>query len=171
MRVLLLVPSVLCVVLANSSMSQNSVESRATLLGLNGVAILVDSLAAQIEDKGITHKVLRVEVERCLLRAGIPVLNRNGAEPTVGDPILYLAVTTVFDEGVQQCTYGISLELTQPVRLDRQLEGDAFLATTWSVSGVGIYGHGWRDAIIQDVVNFTDEFIDAYITANANIAE
>jgi hypothetical protein len=146
--------------------AQNSEVSRATLVGLPGVSVYVDSLAQHLVDRGMTEDVFRVEVERRLIESGLKVLIPavDGAVP--GNPVLYLGITTVFEEGIERCQYGIRLELTQTVRLERNPGHAVFHVPTWSVGGIGIYQTGWRDALIDDVLGFTEQFIVAFYEAN-----
>lgn len=150
---------------------QNSAETRATLADLPGVAIHVARLAVDIESLGITSGVLRVEVERRLKASGLTVLHPDVQEPVPGDPTLYLDVTAVIEDPPDQISYAIRLELTQTVRLDRDASFQIFHVATWSVGGVAVYAKGWRRAIIEDVVGYTDEFVSAYFAANPTLTD
>jgi hypothetical protein len=114
----------------------------------------------------MTEDVFRVEVERCLKENGVKVLNPAVDDIEQGNPILYLDITTVFEEGIERCQYGIRLELTQTVRLERNPGHAVFHVPTWSVGGIGIYQVGWREALIDDVVGFTEQFVEAFYQAN-----
>ncbi|MDH3215231.1 MAG: hypothetical protein OEN01_02935 [Candidatus Krumholzibacteria bacterium] len=167
MKALLCLSSIaLLVVLLDPASAQNSAETRATLIDLAGVSIYVEPPAKALEEKGMTDFVLEVEVERRLKEAGVPVLDFDIQDPPPGMPTLYLEVTAVIDEAVEQISYAIRLELTQSVRLERDPTSDGLYAPTWSVGGVGVYAKGWREAIIDDVLSYTDQFINAYFSAN-----
>ncbi|UCG51296.1 MAG: hypothetical protein JSW58_14040 [Candidatus Latescibacterota bacterium] len=157
--------------IAGRSGGQNTEVTRATMVGLPGVTIYVDSLSQALVERGMTEDVFKVKVELRLLEAGVKILNPAIDEPAPGNPTLYLDITTVFDEAVEQCLYGIRLELTQTVRLERNPGLAVFNVPTWSVGGVGIYSGEWRDAMVEDVLNFTDEFIDAFVTVNPVVEE
>jgi hypothetical protein len=146
--------------------AQNSDVSRATLVGVPGVTVYVDSLAQHLVVRGMTEDVFRVEVERRLMESGIKLLNPaiDGAVP--GNPVLYVDITSVFDEAIQQVHYSIRVELTQTARLERNPGFAVFNVPTWSVGGIGFYGTGWRDAMINDVLGFTEQFIGAFFEAN-----
>jgi hypothetical protein len=133
---------------------------------LPGVQIYVEPMSKDMEEKGMTDFVLSVEVERRLKEAGVAILRPEVDDPTPGSPMLYLTVTTVFDELVEQCAYAIRLELTQTVHLDRDPDSTLDNVATWSVGGVGVYSKGWHQAIIDDVLGYTDQFIEAYFTTN-----
>ena len=152
------------------SHGQNSASSRATLTDLPGVTIYVEPMAKQMEEKGMTDFVVGVEVERRLKEAGVTILDPEQDEPpVVGSPTLYLTVTAVFDDLVEQCAYSIRLEVTQTIHLERDPHATVEHVPTWSVGGIGVYAKGWREAIIDDVVGYTEEFIEAYFTANPNL--
>ncbi|MEJ2719529.1 MAG: hypothetical protein P8181_00115 [bacterium] len=152
--------------ISTQTRGQNSEVSRATLVGLPGVMVYVDSLAQHLVDRGMTEDVFRVEIERCLRENGVKLLNPAVDGEVPGNPILYVGITSIFQEGLERVHYGIRVELTQTVRLERNPGLAVFNVPTWSVGGIGFYGVGWRDAMISDVVGFTQQFIDAFYTAN-----
>jgi hypothetical protein len=171
MRAIHAVLILLSLVLTAPSRGQNSPESRATLAGLQGVVVYVDTLSSELPLKGITRDVLRLKVESGLREAGIPVFHSPLKAPLPGDPVLYLGVTTIFDEIERGCVCGIRLELTQTVRLHRNPGYVVFGVPTWGVGGVARYTKAWRDEMIEDVAAFTSEFIDAYYRANPVVGE
>ena len=157
------------VVLSSPAVAQNTAESCSTMVGIPGVAIYVDSLSVEMIDKGMTETVFAVEIERILLESGIPVLHPEVKEKdqnVPGNPVLYVGITTVFQFGDTQCLYGIRVEFTQTVRLERNPGYVVEHVPTWSVGGIGIYQTGWRDALIDDVLGFTEQFIVAFYEAN-----
>jgi len=148
------------------SLGQNSAESRATLSGIRGVVVYIDTLSADMPLMGITRDVLKLKVERRLRDAGVTVLEVPLKERVAGDPLLMLGVTTVFDDRDRKCICSLRLEFTQTVRLDRNPGYVVFGVPTWSVGRVGLYTNRWREEMIEDVNSLTDEFIDAYYRAN-----
>jgi hypothetical protein len=147
-------------------LGQNSAESRATLSGIRGVVVYVDTLSPALPQKGITRDVLKLKVERCLRDAGVPVLEAPLKERVAGDPVLMLGVATVFDDEGRRCACSLRLEFTQTVRLERNPGHVVFGMPTWSVGRVGLYTNRWREELIEDVYLLTDEFIDAYYRGN-----
>jgi hypothetical protein len=145
---------------------QNSPGTRASLADIPGVSIHVEPVTKEMEEKGMTDFVFSVEIERHLKDAGVTVLNPEFDDPVPGSPVLAVAVTTVIDEYIEHCAYAIRLELTQTIQLERNPESIIEHVPTWSVGGVGVHGKGWREAIIDEVGGYTDEFIDAYFAAN-----
>ena len=169
MRVFFGLLFVLGVVLATPSFAQNNAPSCSTMVGVPGVAIYVDSLSVEMIEKGMTEGVFAVEIERLFLEAGVPVLRPDVNEEdreVPGNPVLYVGITTVFQLGGAQCLYGIRVEFTQTVRLERNPEHIVEHVPTWGVGGMGVYASGWRDAILEDVQEFTRQFIAAYAKAN-----
>jgi hypothetical protein len=139
------------------------------MVGIPGVAIYVDSLSVEMIDKGMTETVFAVEIERILLESGIPVLHPEVKEKdqnVPGNPVLYVGITTVFQLGDTQCLYGIRVEFTQTVRLERNPGYVVEHVPTWSVGGIGVYAAGWREAILDDVGEFTRQFADAFAKVN-----
>ncbi len=169
MRVLFGLLLVLNVALTTPSFAQNTAASCSTMVGVPGVAIYVDSLSIEMIEKGMTERVFAVEIERLLLEAGVPILRPDVNEEDIevpGNPVLYVGIMTVFQLGGTQCHYGIRVEFTQTVRLERNREHIVDHVPTWGVVGMGVYSAGWRDAILDDVGEFTRQFIDAYAKAN-----
>jgi len=137
-----------------------------SLAGLPGVAIFVEPVAKDLEETGMAAFVFRVEIERRLKEAGVRVLNLEYDDPVDGDPTLYLVVTAVVDEYVEHCAYSIRLELTQTVRLERNPDLAVVGVPTWSTGGVGVQGKGWRQAMMDDVGGYVDQFIDTFERTN-----
>lgn len=165
-RIIIALVAFVCVGSTTASWAQNSAVTRATMLGLPGVSIYVDSLSSEMVEKGMTRSVFKMKILLRLQEAGIPVLNLEVDEPVPGSPTLLLSITTLFDDVIDQCTYNIRLELTQTVRLERDPFFIVENVPTWSVGGIGVYASGWRDAMVEDVLGFTDQFVNAFVEAN-----
>jgi hypothetical protein len=148
------------------SRGQNTPESRATLGGIRGVVVYIDTLSSGMPQRGITRDVLKLKLGRYVRDAGIPVFEVPLEERIPGDPVLLLGVTAVFDEANRKCVCSVRLEFTQTVRLDRNPGYVVFGVPTWSVGRVGLYTNRWREELIEDVYTLVDEFIDAYYRAN-----
>jgi hypothetical protein len=148
------------------SRGQNSPESEATLAGIGGVVVYVDTLSSDMPQRGMTREVLRLKVVRRLRDAGVPVVDVPIQGRIPGDPMLILGITTLFDELNRKCVCSLRLEFAQTVRLDRNPGYVVFGVSTWSVGYVGLYTKRWREELIEDVYSLTDEFVDAYYRAN-----
>lgn len=146
--------------------AQNTPETRATLAGLEGVAMQVVPVPVDLADRGITTMVLAVEVERVLKEGGVPINYPVPPDTVAEGPYLSLEVVALLDPYVDQVVYSIRLEFVQAVVLDRDETHRVYSAPTWSVGGTGVYSDGWRQAIIDDVVAFTGQFVEAYNLAN-----
>jgi hypothetical protein len=148
------------------------VDDPFVLMGLNGVHIYVEPVPPELVEKGITDEVLSAPVELRLLEAGIPVLvpSPEGGLPP-GTPTLYLQVTAFTGEFTEDCVYVIRLELMQEVRLARDEQTPVFYAATWGAGGIGFGESKWRNALIEDVAGFTDQFIEEYAVANPQTDE
>ena len=169
MRVLFGLFLVLSVVLTTPSFAQNTAPSCSTMVGVPGVAIYVDSLSVEMIEKGMPEGVFVAHIEKLLVEAGVPILHpdvKDEDREVPGNPVLYVGITTVFQLGRMECLYGIRVEFTQTVRLERNREHIVEHVPTWGVGGMGVYAAGWRDAILDDVGEFTRQFIDAYAKAN-----
>jgi len=159
--------SIVIVLLGGQAYGQDTPESRSRLSALSGVYISVDSLSLEMEDRGMTTDVIHAHVEKTLRQFGVPVLlpDAEGGIDTT-QPVLYIGITALLEPGIEQCAYAIRVELTQSVKLDRSDLSAPFYAATWSSGGVGFFRRGWRQAIIDDVIAYTEVFADAYLLAN-----
>lgn len=163
--------ALLCL-LVGQTHGKNTADTATTLTGLDGVYIFVEPLAPEAEERGITDVVLGAEVELRLREAGIPVLYPTpDGRQALGTPTLYLQVTALVGEHIDECVYAIRLELTQDVRLAHAEDAPAFPAATWGIGGVGTAGREWRQALIDDVIGFTDQFVESYVAVNPRAGE
>ncbi|MGA2267560.1 MAG: hypothetical protein ABSH44_03720 [Bryobacteraceae bacterium] len=137
--------------------------TRKSLKGLKGVNVLVEPLEAEVEQGGLTKTSIQTDVELRLRQAGITVLTdaENLAAP--GSPYLYIVVLTFRGP---QYNYSIGVELCQSVRLERDPSIQIFGATTWSVAGIGGVSRNNPRAIRDDIKDYVDMFINAYLSVN-----
>jgi len=159
---------IVCLLAAAPSRAQNSLETQATLAGIAAVHIVVEPTSPQLDAAGITAGVLQAEVHRQLKHAGITVL-RPSEEALAGNATVYVNVTAVMDDTIELVTYSVRLELQQLVRLERDPKTEEMFAPTWGVGGVATHLKGWRTALVDDVLGYTEEFIDAYFEANPDV--
>jgi hypothetical protein len=162
---------ILAPVWTGSSPGEETPAQGGTLAGIQGVYVYVEPLDTDVENKGVTHKVISSEVELRLRRAGINVIRYESPDSIPGTPTLYVQVNALADEYIEQCSYAIRLELTQVVHLERNSGLAPFHAPTWGVGGIGIHLKGWRRALIDDVISYVDQFIDDYYLANPDLTE
>jgi len=139
--------------------------SRATLVGLPGVDVVVEQIADDAQGDGLDTLQVRTDVEVKLRQAGIRVLSKEEWLSTAGRPYLYVNIQTVKNK---QSVYAFSarVELRQSVTLVRQPSLRQLL-TTWSTPGyIGTAGSQKLATLRDDVRDLTDQFINAYLAAN-----
>jgi len=152
--------------LAAPSHGENSAPAPSTLAGLRGVRVEVVHLAPEVEDKGITPFVVAAEVESRLKDSGVPVFASGAPELAPGLQTLYVEVNVMLDAYSDSCTWAVRMDLMQAVRLERSMDSQAVMASTWSTGGVAFVTKEWRRAVLDDVVAYTDQFIAALAAAN-----
>lgn len=158
---------ILIVLLVNvPSHSQDSVDTRTTMTGMPGVMLDVVPMSPEMEERGITAFVVSAAVEQRLKEAGVPVLQPGTPETAPGLQTLVVEVIALVDPYSDRCTWAVRLDLSQAVRLERQPDATAVMASTWSIGGVGYQEKDWRKGLIDDVVAYTDRFIEAFAAAN-----
>ncbi len=144
-------------------LAQDAEITRATLVGLNGVAVNV-GVDPDAERVGLRQSTFRTDVEVKLRQAGIRVLTNTEVSDTPGAPVLQLNVHTLESKSGFY-PFHIELKLWQVARLVRD-PSIVSAAITWNVSGGGIAGSE-RLSFIRDVVrDKVDQFINAYLAAN-----
>jgi hypothetical protein len=148
---------------ASESRTQDVDITRATLRGLRGVGVLVESLDPDVERAGLTTLQLQTAVEGQLRKAGIPVFTTEERLRVPGKPFVYVHVHVVL-RSYALATYFIRVELNQRA----SLETDALLTTvsTWSVGLQGTIDKarlGTLDDVVRDAV---DQFITAYFSVH-----
>lgn len=152
------------------AVGQNTEESRATLSGIGAVSLYIDSLSVELVDAGITPYVINADLVRILKEQGIAVVDENTpAEP--GSPTLYIEVVAALQDSPEIVAFSIRLELMQAVLLERSPDLESRLVSTWSTGGLVLYGKGWREALLADVVIYAEEFAEAYWESNPDRLE
>ena len=140
-------------------------STRATLRGLPGVYVSVDSISADARSDGLFASQIQTDVELRLREAGIRVLTFDEAGATRGSGSLWVEVSTVHP---LQALYGysIGLNFTQGVRLERN--GLYTAAATWSALGVlgTVDGGRLSETVRKSVRDLVDQFINAYLSVN-----
>lgn len=138
-----------------------------TLVGLKGVAVLVEALPPQIERPGLTYDQIQSNIELRLRKAGVKVLGRE-LNDTPGWPTLYVRVGLVSGSG--HCAYSTHVALQEQVTLARGFKTYSSIWEADSVGGiVGIVGDIKTGNIMQiwkEVRDGVDIFINDYLAAN-----
>jgi hypothetical protein len=150
------------------SWAGDSELDRATLRGLQGVDVIVENLTPEVERAGLTARQLQTDVELRLRKAGIPVLTSAERVKVPGKPVLYIYLHVVPRPDERLTAYSITVELYQMV----SLETDAFTTTvsTWGVGSTGSIGSTRLATLRDDVRDYTDRFINAYLSVHTRPA-
>ena len=160
----ILLPSVL---LLPAPLKGQSLEApKSVIAGLAGVCVVADTLSRELVEGGITREGIEAYVRLRLRESGVTVLDPGVGAPAPGDPTLYIHLAAILTPGEERCTYTIRLDLMQTARLERDPSLPPIHVSTWGVSGVAFHGHGWRQAIIDDILAYTDAFAAAFTAAN-----
>ena len=138
--------------------------TRATLKGISGVQVLVESFDEDAKNAGFDRRTFQTDMELKLRLAGIKVLTEEEAFATLGSPYLYLNVNPLSPrERGPNFPYSINLEFKQEIRLVRDPNINLHGATTWSTRGVG---YGDIPHIREHVKDDMDIFINAWLSVN-----
>jgi hypothetical protein len=131
---------------------------RATLKGIEAVAVVVEDTNADAARDGLTRDQLQSDVEQRLRQAGITVDNH-----ALG--VLAVFVNTLkIESGFY--AYAIRVQFRQWVRMERNLT-IAALASTWEASSVvGVIGTRALRDVRGSVRDRVDQFINAYLEQN-----
>lgn len=107
-----LIPAALLAVVSAVPASASDEESaRASLKGIPAFRVVVEQFGSKVEKRdALKSDDLQAEVERQLVRAGVPVSKSAAA-------VLYANVAVVCGE---DCAYTVTLEVQQRVRLERE---------------------------------------------------
>ena len=144
--------------LAAPAWGQDSAAQRATLKGVTIVEVVVEAMDPVAEQDGLTRSQLQTEVELRLRQAGITV------GPTLTGH-LYVNVDTVKSDHGQTYAYNVLIQYMQQVVLARDPKAPIF-ATTWETGGVSMIGADRLREVRQDVANYVDQFVKAYLEQN-----
>src|ERR1051326_4291773 len=88
--------------------------SRATLVGLPGVYVLVETVADEAQRDGLDTLQVRTDVEVKLRQAGIRVLSKEEWLSTAGAPYLYVNIQTA-KNNLRLYAVSVSIDLRQDV--------------------------------------------------------
>jgi len=143
-------------------------QNRETLGGLKAVYLQVAPIDRDMEDKGLTKRGLRQDIEKRLSRAGIKMLTDREYEKNKSIRSYPLArlelIATVHEIPDKEINvYNVTVQVRQVVWLARKPTVN-FVGTTWRHDE---FGHGYGFQEIREKVNESvDSFIDAFLSAN-----
>jgi hypothetical protein len=138
--------------------------SQATLKGLPGVEVIVESLSEDVERDGLHEADIRADVVSALRQAGIRMLTETESRATAAAPFLYVSVSTERRPDIALYAYGTHVELHQVVRL---ASGAPAFAMTWSA--VGEVGSVYATSIQQIRARTKEgvtQFVNAWLSVN-----
>lgn len=143
----------------------DSDRQRATLAGLRGVQVLIESLDPDAERDGLSKTQLQADVELKLRLAGIKVLIQEQSFRTPGSPCLYVSVQAI--ELVPMYAVRVEVSLRQNILLERNPSIMALGVATWETKGLAKFtGRIMDQETRKDVADKVDQFINAYLSVN-----
>jgi hypothetical protein len=155
---------VLCGASREAAAGDSEIE-RETLRGLTGVLVLVETIEAEIQHKGLDQKQLQTDTELRLRGAGIKVLTPTEREQTPGKPFLYINVGVLKTEHHPDYACSLHVELAQAILLERNTAMHS-TGATWSQSAVLAISEDNLESIRDAVRTYVDGFINAYLSVN-----
>jgi hypothetical protein len=152
--------------LLSKSIAADSESERATLKGINGVSVSVDSFGAdstEIERGGLTRAQLQIDIELRLRLAGIKVLTEKEWLDAPGNPMLVLSLLIHGEKprDFNVCSYDLDFFQTTTLQRDPLIHS---FTSTWSIGGM--VGYGKPEYFRNLVKDKTDAFINAYLSVN-----
>jgi len=143
--------------------SKPTAEERGTLIGLQGVNVLIEVLKPVAQEYGLTREALKVAIESRLREHGIRWLSPSQSRFV---PTLYVNVNMAVEESFGWVMVCVNVELHQEVVLSRDLKTSC-TATTWDKSAL-TYGavNKLRNVAVGLTKQVVDVFINDYLAAN-----
>lgn len=138
--------------------------TRRSLVGLLGVAVVIEPIEPEFEQAGLVASTLASDVESRLRELGIHVLLGAERGNTPGQPYLYVNVNLRRDP-VGLVAYSVRVELSQRTRLVRDTKIDIW-APTWSTASIGTIGVSGLSEVRGAVRDLVDRFAKAYLAEN-----
>jgi len=150
--------------LGGQAFGDDSEFTRRSLVGLLGVAVVIEPIEPEFEQAGLTASTLATDVELRLRQLGIHVLVGAERGNTPGQPYLYTVVNLLRDL-VGPVAYSVRVELSQRTRLVRDTKIDVW-APTWSTASIGILDFSRLPEVRGAVRDLVDKFANAYLAEN-----
>ena len=164
----LAIATLLLTLTIGSASAIDSEQTRKTLVGLQGVYVLVEELQPNIQKYAskfdLDKASLQKNAESQLREAGIRVLGREEWLKTPGRPVLYINVNT-HEQEKYWFAYNVEVELQQVAAMEAN-PAIKSLVGTWTVNIAGMVNIGTVNALRDRVKNLMDIFIKAYLSAN-----
>jgi hypothetical protein len=153
-------------VAAPFSADADSEAQRHTLVGLTGVHLQVDLRGEDLEKFGLVETEVRPEVESKLAAAGLQLLDVEASRRTPGVPWLFVEAIVVRSQDAKEYAWAVRVQLQQRACLERDPKICESLGS-WEGYRLGSVGRRRVRTLRQDVLDVIDQFIVAYLAANA----
>ena len=141
--------------------------TRHTLQGLQGVAVVVESIKSDAEQDGLLATDLQADTELKLSQAGIPVLDQDEWRHTPGRPWLYVSVNTI--KYLASYFFSIDVQLKQEVTLPRE-SSLVTSSATWEVGSIGfVISPDLPQKIRDSVSGYVNHFIQDFLSVNGKL--
>ena len=164
---LLLISFALILLESRQTIAYDSTTNRVTLKGLQGIGVIV-----RLNDPGkrydLTENAIQTDIELKLRTAGIKVFDTSPLK-VAGEAGL-VAYIDMYDRHGESdvLAFSINLSVEQPVVLLRDSSINV-IAETWALGLVGTVGKDKAQEVRVNVKDLTDQFINAYLTANPKV--
>lgn len=156
------------IVFSAEAKAEDSDISRATLAGLQGVAVIVEDLQPNVlkyaAKSGLGKEQILKDAEKTLRDAGIKIVLGDEWINTPGRPLLYIRINTHETEKYWYA-YDIKVEVRQMATLDANPQVKT-LAATWSMNITGQANIGTLNVIRQDTSVMVGKFVKAWKSVN-----
>lgn len=139
--------------------------TKETLRGLEGVAVIVETLNSDAEADSLRVDDIQADVEAKLSSSGVQVLPLEQWRITAGKPWLYVSVNTM--KYLLTYFFSIDVHLKQDVTLSRQ-PSIITSCSTWEVGSVGfVDAPNLATKIRQSVNQYVDQFTSDFKEVNS----
>jgi hypothetical protein len=155
---------ILVTVLALPGHAADSDFQRESLAGLRTVGVMIEELAPEAEQGGLTSNLLQTDVEVRLRKAGLRVA--EGPERLQAPAFVYVNVNTAKWPRPKVYAVSVSVQLMEPVSLVRN-PARRRLAATWDNGAVGLaHASDFAATVRAKVGDLVDRFLNDYLAAN-----
>jgi len=144
-------------------------QGRDTLVGLQGVGVIIEPLASGAKEYGLIDQILQTDVELQLRQNGIKVLSQQELIQTLGMPFLWIGTTVVIMKGPAAgiAVVGLNVQFGQDVFLARHPSTYCLGATTWSKALTATVGTNNLVKLVREKIrDYVNIFINDYLAAN-----
>jgi hypothetical protein len=145
-------------------LAQATDPERESLLGLPGVGVVVEEIAADVQADGLSKEEMRIAIELVLRSSGIRVLTEPERFATESSP--YLDVMVIGYKDALLYSLCVEVQLRQIVSLTSRPNQKMFVPTWSRNSLVSIGANKLRDVISGSIEPKAKEFANDFLTVN-----